>query len=196
MTVSDSGHPSALIKQSEALSSYLEQLLGEDETVDVSPQAVATLPASKIQKGQNFNAVIADLGAMKIAIPDSAIRAVLDIPDTFAIHSPLEGVLHGEIQYANQGIKVVNCAALLNPDRQIQEQPQCILLLKQGRYALLCYSAVAETEVLAEWVRWREELHSKPWLTATISRLKCALLEPEDLISWLEEAVIRETCTK
>ncbi len=172
-----------------ALSTYLDDLLSTESAAQDAQIVSTETPEviTGIEPGEDFSASITDTGAMKLAIPMQAIDAVLECPTATLIAEPQIAWISGEFVYQQKTIRVVDCEALLNSQAAHEGQKKLVLLLKDTQWGLLCYSAQENTRIAAEWVRWRETLTTKPWLSATIQQYQCALLDLEAFIQWLEQ---------
>ncbi len=148
-------------------------------------QMLDEIPAA-IQPGEDFCAHIVDVGVMKLAVPQQAVESILDFPaDLEAEEGTPEWVL-GSARDTDSNITVIDLGYLLKGEKTRPAEDCPVLHFKGTEWALMGTDIFISQTVEADWPRWREDLSTKPWLSATISQHRCALLDVPGFIEWLD----------
>jgi purine-binding chemotaxis protein CheW len=179
----------------------------------VAPVAVAAAPGvagteSEIPEwGRSpFQSLLLSVQGLTLALPLVKLNRIL--PWTTPTHLPgYVPWLLGIVRYLDQNVRVVDTAALVmpeivaarragaaglagtdgpDPSREGAVDSRHIVLIGDGRWALVCDDVSTVITIDPAKVRWRSSRTKRPWLAGTAVEHLCALLDAERLAELLD----------
>lgn len=166
-----SRQPQALLSPAQAMEAYFDGLLAAPE---VAPDYL-----------------VFRLARLDFALPAARVDTVLPWPPADALSPlPAHGWL-GRMRQGDRAIDIADTAAHLLPRGHRADAaaaPQ-VLLLAGTTLGLAC-DAVVETEqrLDPQQVCWRGPHGTRRWLAGTLEALRCALIEPDELLAMLDRS--------
>ncbi|SEQ17354.1 purine-binding chemotaxis protein CheW [Ectothiorhodospira magna] len=136
-----------------------------------------------------FQCLLFRLGGLALAVPLVKLTGIMTMPRDITPmpgHSPM---FLGLVNHHGRKVKVVDIGAhVLPPDRQAQKPPPAnLILIDEGRWGLAC-DRVEETLMLTpDLVRWRSPSGRRPWLSGTVIKHLCAIIDVDFLARTLEQ---------
>ncbi|MCG5499505.1 chemotaxis protein CheW [Ectothiorhodospira lacustris] len=136
-----------------------------------------------------FQCLLFRLGGVTLAIPLVKLTGIMTMPREITPMPGHSSLFLGLTEHHGRKVKVVDISPhVLPPDRLANRPPPGnLILIDEGRWGLVC-DRVEETLTLSpELVRWRSPSGKRPWLSGTVIKHLCAILDADYLARSLEK---------
>ncbi|MBK1674022.1 hypothetical protein CKO35_12020 [Ectothiorhodospira shaposhnikovii] len=138
---------------------------------------------------QPFQCLLFRLGGVALAIPLVKLTGILAMPKDITPMPGHSSLFIGLTEHHGRKVKVVDISAHVLPPERLSNRPapKNLILIDEGRWGLVC-DQVEETLTLSpELVRWRSPSGKRPWLSGTVIKHLCAILDADYLARSLEK---------
>lgn len=181
-----------------ALSLFLEAMFRTPAPVpEAAPVAQAATdrppvvpdPAPALTRHAEFDAMLVDLGLLRLAVPLVDLDGVLPMPERWVeIPRQAQWVI-GVASAQGRNTTVVDTARLVMPDQHRGAVPDYrhVVLIGDGRWGLACVSVSDVFRVGRDAVRHRRHRRSRPWLAGTLIDHLSGLVDVSRLLACLEQ---------
>ncbi|MCG5514186.1 chemotaxis protein CheW [Ectothiorhodospira shaposhnikovii] len=182
--------PPAVVKTAPAAPA--RALVTPIKPVPVAPPPPPTAPVQDHPPAwarKPFQCLLFRLGGVTLAIPLVKLTGILAMPRDITPMPGHSALFLGLTEHHGRKVKVVDISPhVLPPDRLAQRPPPGnLILIDEGRWGLVC-DRVEETLTLSpELVRWRSPSGKRPWLSGTVIKHLCAILDADYLARSLEQ---------
>ncbi|RME32648.1 MAG: hypothetical protein D6786_09995 [Gammaproteobacteria bacterium] len=194
-----------------ALSDYLDALFRPlPEAIDGSPSPPPADPAGQAvngaqeqestgamlpRDGTRLQLQLLDLGGLALALPVEQLAGIQHLPEDLDLARDREQPwLLGIREENGRQTVLVDTFSLVVPSshrerirRSGDESARQVAMVAGGRWGLVCRDRGRVLDVARDAVNWRSERTRHPWVSGTLKSERCALLDVETFVKWLEE---------
>ena len=183
----------------DALRGYLDSLLREATAptpaaeagqpgLPPSTEAPAAAGQPPAWAGEGFEALLFDVGGLRLAVPLVRLHAVLPWSDRVTGVPGQPAWSMGLTRHRGRSIRVLDTAVLVASGRAAPAapRPSHLLVVGDGGWGLACDGIGDVVRLRPEEVRWRGLQGRRPWLAGTLMHRLCALLDTDAFADMLE----------
>jgi purine-binding chemotaxis protein CheW len=142
---------------------------------------------------ERFECLLFSVAGLQLAVPLASLGAIYKIESHF---TPLVGRASwfmGLYRHDERNIRVVDTAQLVMPDRvddKTRENYKFIIRLGGNNWGIACDSVQESIQLEPEAVKWRTERSKRAWLSGTVIKHMCALIDVDALTSILKKEAL------
>jgi purine-binding chemotaxis protein CheW len=176
-----------------ALSADWESVPAErSAAIAAEPSAVVeqagALPASQAWREQPFEALLFEVGGLKLAVPLVSLGTIhaleTDITPLFGQPDWFLGILPS----ASGNLKVLDTARWVMPERytpDLKDNLKFVISVQGHDWGMAVHGVSQSIRLMPEQVKWRSQQGKRPWLAGTVIEHMCALLDVSSLAALL-----------
>lgn len=179
---------------------YINNMLGSCcQDLDSSDASDKVIDFNDAYKKQDIECRVFDIAGLKIAVPVSNIRKILE-QQQVSMNTKKQSkpsMCTGKIVQDSEIIDVIdigrlamhdiNCIDNSHTDKQLLTD---IVLLKNSSTGFICNATLDKQTVSKEHVRWRDTSSERIWLAGTVAQMGLSLLDIEGVVRLLQESYL------
>lgn len=139
----------------------------------------------------DFQALLFEVQGLSLAVPLVKLQSVVPWTEDLAAMPKQPAWCHGLFRYRGKNVKVVDTARMVLPPHKFDPndeaaRPTQILIVGDGTWGLSCVTVGQVVRLGPKDVKWRTDQGKRPWLSGTVLKHLCALMDTEAFATMLD----------